>query len=116
MVFFHFFLFFFRNSVLPCFPSMTTPLMRSTVFGASASLVFTTTTLVNGPAFPVLYLTLTLPLSFGASGSLGHSGTTQPHDENAEVMSSGASPSLAKKKTCSALPFCMIVSKLNTVS
>lgn len=75
---------------------VTMPLMRSTDLGEDVSFDFTTTTLVNRPIFPVLYFTSISPPPFGGIGSFGHRGTTQPHDEKAEVTTSGAEPWLLK--------------------
>ena len=96
--------------------SATTPMIRSMVLGDSSSFDFTTITLVKLPILLVLYLTFILAVALGSIGSLGHSGITQPHEENAEMISSGAFPLFANLKTCSPLLPCTIVSKLKTVS
>ena len=72
--------------------SITTPLIRRMVFGEAESFDFTTMTLVKCPVLLVLYFTLMSLSPFGGMGSFGHSGTTQPHDEKAELMTSGAGP------------------------
>ena len=105
-----------KGSLFPLGGSITTPLIRRMVFGDSGSFDFTTITLVKCPVLLVLYFTLISPWPFGEIGSLGHSGTTHPHDEKAELMTSGTVPWLLKWNTCVPSPFWAMVSKLKTVS
>ena len=69
--------------------------------GFSLSLDLTTITLVKSPTMLVLYFTLMLDFSPGSIGWLGNSGTTQPHEEKADVINKGSEPVFTKKNLCS---------------
>ena len=67
-------------------------------------------TFEKAPALPVLYFTLMEFLSPGRIGSFGHEGTVQPHDENADVMIRGSSPTFVNSNIHSPLESFDIVS------
>ena len=57
-----------------------------------------------------------LDFSPGSIGCFGNSGTTQPHEEKADVINNGSEPAFTKKKLCSPFEFLAMVSKLNLFS
>ena len=71
---------------------LTTPFILSIAFALSVEFDFTTMAFEKPPVLSVLYLTLITPFWLGRIGSWGQDGTVQPHEENADVITRGSSP------------------------
>ena len=101
------------KKILSCstpYSFLTTPFILSIAFALSVELDFTTMAFEKPPVLSVLYLTLITPFWLGRIGSWGQDGTVQPHEENADVITRGSSPTFVNSNAHSPSEPLVIVS------